>query len=461
MTADNEARAGADPVQLSIVIPTFNEEGNIEPLLRSLTSVVDGLGASYEILVIDVGSEDRTVPRAEALGAVAYQQSEPGYGGALREGFRRARGEYVVTMDADLSHDPVFIRDMWEKRREADMIIASRYVPGGRADMPALRYVLSRILNVTFTWVLALPLADISSGFRMYRRSILPGLALASRDFDILEEIIMKVYAEGYRVVEIPLAYAPRHAGRSHARLFKFAVSYARTLYSMWRLRNSVFAADYDERAYNSWILPQRYWQRERVRLILDMLKGARGSILDIGCGSSRIFQAMSGGALDVGLDIQLKKLRYLRKQGKPLVTGDIKALPFRDAAFETVVCSQVIEHIPIDARIFSELARVTREGGLLVLGTPDYGRLSWVVIEWFYGKLMPNAYADEHISHYDREGLVKIMQEAGFEVLGHSYVAGSELVVRGRRTAAAAGASMPSLALARSIGRAPARNVL
>lgn len=445
-------------MDLSIVIPTFNEEGNIEPLLRSIRSVVDGFGASYEILVIDVGSADQTVPKAEALGAVAHQQTEPGYGGALRDGFRRAQGRFVVTMDADLSHDPIFIRDMWERRNSADMIIASRYVPGGQAEMPALRYVLSRILNVTFTWVLALPLRDISSGFRMYRRSILPGLHLSSRDFDILEEIIMKVYAEGYRVVEIPFSYAPRQAGRSHARLFKFAVSYARTLYSMWRLRNSVFAADYDERAYNSWILPQRYWQRERVRLILDMVKDARGHLLDIGCGSSRIFQTMSGAATTVGLDIQLKKLRYLRKDGKPLVTGDINALPFTDAAFDCVVCSQVIEHIPIDARIFVELARVTREGGLLVLGTPDYGRISWVIIEWFYGKLMPNAYADEHISHYDREGLAKVMQESGFELLGHAYVAGSELILRGRRTSAKTTDQLPSLSLARSIAVTAAR---
>lgn len=435
---------------VSVVIPTHHEQENIAPLIGAVRAILGDLGATHEILVVDVGSGDETLARARAAGSEAFVQSEPGYGGALREGFARAQGEYVVTMDADLSHDPVFIREMWARRHEADMVIASRYVLGGSAHMPLPRYVLSRILNVTWAFILSLPLRDISSGFRMYRRRILPDLALGSRDFDILEEIIMKVYAQGYRVVEIPLAYTPRKAGRSHARLLGFARSYARTLYRMWRLRNSLFSADYDERAYNSWILPQRYWQRRRFRLVHRMLGSCRGRALDIGCGSSRIVQELPDA---VGLDIQLKKLRYLRKMGKPLVTGDLNQLPFVDASFETVVCSQVIEHIPIDVRIFTELARVTREGGTLILGTPDYGRLSWVVIEWFYGKLMPGAYADEHISHYTRAGLERTLVESGFQALERAYVAGSELVIRARRTAAPVSREIPSLALAKSVG--------
>ncbi|MFN7971861.1 MAG: glycosyltransferase [Acidobacteriota bacterium] len=359
MPEDDRTVAAVAGPQLSVVIPTHHEEGNIEPLLSKVKAVLDTLGATYEIVIVDVGSGDATIGRAQAMGARAFVQGEPGYGGALRDGFRLALGEFVVTMDADLSHDPVFIKDMWARRNDADMIIASRYVDGGKAEMPLFRYVLSRILNVTWSFILSLPLKDISSGFRMYRRRILPGLKLGSRDFDILEEIVLKVYAEGYRVLEIPLAYAPRQSGRSHARLFGFAKSYARTLFSMWRLRNSLFSADYDERAFNSWIPPQRYWQRERYRIIMRMLAGTKGTTLDIGCGSSRIVQAMPKA---VGLDILLKKLRYLRKMGKPLVTGDINQLPFATATFDTVVCSQVIEHIPIDIRIFRELARVTRE---------------------------------------------------------------------------------------------------
>ncbi len=436
-------------MDLSIVIPTHHEEGNIDTLLSSVRAVVERLGATYEILVVDVGSGDATVERARALGAQAWVQTEPGYGGALREGFARACGTWVVTMDGDLSHDPLFISDMWQRRHDAEMIVASRYVPGGKAEMPAARWLLSRILNVTWRFILSLPLHDISSGFRMYRRQILSDLKLQSRDFDILEEIIMKVYAEGYTVLEIPLSYAPRQAGTSHARLFGFAKSYARTLYKMWKLRNSLFSADYDERAFNSWIPPQRYWQRTRFRIIMDMLQGCRGRALDIGCGSSRIVQALPDA---VGLDILLKKLRFLRKMGKPLCMGDLNALPFATASFDTVICSQVIEHIPIDPRIFAELGRVTREDGILILGTPDYGRLSWVVIEWFYGRLMPGAYAEEHISHYTREGLYATLREAGFEPERHAYVAGSELVIRARRTAAPVPQAFPSLKRARSV---------
>ena len=274
---------------LSVIIPTHHEEGNIGDLLDAISRVTASIGVASEVVIVDVGSEDGTAREARSRGARVFLQSEPGYGGALREGFRRSKGRYVVTMDADLSHDPEFIKAMWSLRDQADVVIASRYVAGGKATMPWFRFLLSRILNVTFARVLALPLKDISSGFRMYRRDLLPGLHLVSRDFDILEEILMKVYAEGYTVREVPFSYTPRQAGRSHARLFQFALSYSKTLYSMWRLRNSVFAADYDERAFNSWILPQRYWQRRRFRCILDALGKRPGQVLDIGCGSSRI----------------------------------------------------------------------------------------------------------------------------------------------------------------------------
>src|SRR2546427_12331348 len=90
------------------------------------------------------------------------------------------------------------------------------------------------------------------------------GLTLVARDFDMLEEILIRVHAEGWRILEIPFHYMSRGSGSSHVRLFKFGWAFAKTLVRMWRLRNSVAAADYDHRAFNSPIWLQRYWQRTR-----------------------------------------------------------------------------------------------------------------------------------------------------------------------------------------------------
>src|SRR2546427_7955085 len=78
------------------------------------------------------------------------------------------------------------------------------------------------------------------------------GLTLVARDFDMLEEILIRVHAEGWRILEIPFHYMSRGSGRSHVRLFKFGWAFAKTLVRMWRLRNSVAAADYDDRAFDS-----------------------------------------------------------------------------------------------------------------------------------------------------------------------------------------------------------------
>ncbi|HYB74215.1 MAG TPA: glycosyltransferase, partial [Candidatus Sulfotelmatobacter sp.] len=245
---------------LAVVIPAWNERENLELLLPALKEVLAGLGLTAEIVVADGGSHDGTREAAERRGARVVLQEERGYGGALLAGFAATGAPYIVTMDADLSHRPVFLEEFWKQRDEAEVLIASRYVAGGRADMGWFRRLLSRILNRTYRRALSLPLRDLSSGFRMYRRDALAGIRLQARDFDVLEEILIRVHCEGWRILEVPFHYMARGSGRSHARLFEFGWAFLKTLVRMWRLRNSVASADYDERAFDSPIWLQRYW---------------------------------------------------------------------------------------------------------------------------------------------------------------------------------------------------------
>ena len=413
-------------MDLSIVIPALNEAANLALLLPTAHETAARLAGSYEIIVVDGGSTDGTADVASKLGARSVRQIEPGYGGALKAGFATAQGDYIATMDADFSHRPEFLRRMWNIRGIAEVIIASRYVDGGFADMPRLRRWLSRILNAFFSRGLSLPYKDLSSGYRLYKRSALEEIEITARDFEVVEEILIRLYAKGFQIREMPFRYAPREEGRSHAKIIKFGLRMLRTFFQMWKLRNSVECCDYDWRAHDSLVPPQRYWQRKRFEILTRFAKGATRT-LDVGCGSSRILLNLPDA---VGVDVQLNKMRYLRRYGAPTVAGSLFELPFRDGQFDCVICSEVIEHVPNDPRWCQELIRVLQPGGRLIVGTPDYGGWQWPFIEWVYGKTMPGAYADEHITHYTYQSLVKQLAGYGFEPVDCDYILRGEMIL-------------------------------
>lgn len=414
-------------MQLSIVIPALNERDNIARLIPSLKAAIPADITDYEIIVVDGRSRDGTPHLAVELGARVFTQSKPGYGGALQEGFDRARGECVLTLDADLSHPPSFLPAMWEARDEAEVVIASRYVPGGAADMPWFRRVLSRILNVVFARSLSLSIRDVSSGFRLYKASVLKIIPLQSVHFDVLEEILIRVYAQGWRIREVPFCYEARRSGKSHAKLFRFGWAYLKTLLRMWRLRNSIDSADYDYRAYDSIVPLQRYWQRTRHKIIQEFARGA-GKTLDIGCGSSRILLSLKDA---IGIDVQVGKIRYMRGHGASGLVGSAFALPFPNESFDCVISSQVIEHLPADPVLFEEMVRLLKPGGRLIIGTPDYGGLAWPIFEFFYARLAPGGYADEHITHYTRRSLEQKLSEYGIECQAIGWVGRAEMILQ------------------------------
>jgi dolichol-phosphate mannosyltransferase len=418
-------------IDLSVIIPALHEGPNLAMLLPWLNEVLDHLQVTREVIIMTAGSDEDTLKAAATWGAVVLEQTSPGYGGALLDGFRVASGEFYLTMDADLSHHPTFVQEMWRARDRADVTIASRYVPGGRARMSKSRLVLSRILNTTYRVGISMPIHDLSSGFRLYRASALRGQSFSGHDFDLLEEILVRAYCQGWRVQEIPFEYMPREHGSSTARVAKEGRAYLRAFAPLWKLRNSIEAADYDDRAYDSPIPLQRYWQRKRYRLATELIAG-EGPVLDVGCGSSRIIDALPEGS--VAVDILIRKLRYARKFRTPLVHASGFALPFADGAFPCVLSSQVIEHVSKDSPMIDELCRVLAPGGRLILGTPDYDRREWVYLEKLYGKLAPGGYADEHIAHYTRRELLRLFEERGFEVEESRYILRGELIMAFRR---------------------------
>ena len=428
-------------LDLTVLILAKNEAENLRELLPSIHRTLSGRGIAYDILVVvDRNDEATTTVAAEHRARVMTQQGS-GYGSAFREGITSAAGSYVAAIDADLSHNPEVILRLWEAREGAGLVIASRYVQAGRAEMPLSRLFLSRALNAFVRRGLSLEVRDVSSGYRLYRSDAVRHVDLRATHFDVLEEVLIQILADGWAIREIPFEYRPRVHGRSNMRLLAFGWSFFTSFLRMWRLRNSAFSADYDERAYNSLIPLQRYWQRTRHRLIRDFQDGERRT-LDIGCGSSRIILGLPEM---VGLDIQLKKLRRIQPRISRLVQGTITSLPFADGAFEAVICSQVIEHVPRELVNFAELNRVIAPGGILTIGTPDYATWTWPALEWAYGIVHPDGYVHEHINRYTASSLARELTDNGFAILDKAYVGGGELIYKAEKVAHAtrAGASV------------------
>jgi glycosyltransferase involved in cell wall biosynthesis len=431
-------------MDLSVILPVVNEHDNLRVLIPRIRAVLERERLAFEIIVVDGGSSDGTRETAAELGARVVSERRRGYAGAIETGFAEAQGAFVLTLDADLSHEPDFVAKLWRARTQADIVIASRYTRGGIAYTSFLRNFLSRVLNLVLRRVLSMPVRDLSSGFRLYRREAVIGLTLEGRNFEVLEEVLVKAYALGYSIFEVPFTYFPRESGRSHARLLRFGWDLARSALKLWQVRNSVASADYDDRAFYSIIPIQRYWQRRRHRIVTFWVRGS-SRILDIGCGSSLIIQSLNNA---IGMDLGMGKMRFLRGRGIPLVRASAFTLPFKDESFDCVINSQVIEHVPFDEALFTEMCRVLRTGGELVIGTPDYATVGWNIIEPLYGFLIPGGYHDEHITHYTRQSLTDVLVRNGFVHEDTAYIARSELIMRFRKTGAVAVAASPPAAV-------------
>jgi dolichol-phosphate mannosyltransferase len=208
-----------------IVLPTYNERDNITPFLRAVRAVSDDI----DVLVVDDGSPDGTADVArmldDELGGVAVldRKAKEGLGSAYRAGFRRVLDEgyeAIISMDADLSHDPVVIPLMLALLDGgADAVIGSRYVTGGgTTDWPVRRQLLSKWGNAYTRRVLGLPTRDCTSGFRAYRSDALAAIdpgTTSAEGYAFLTELVRRLARSGYRIVETPIIFRDRTYGRS------------------------------------------------------------------------------------------------------------------------------------------------------------------------------------------------------------------------------------------------------
>lgn len=208
-----------------LVLPTYNEAGNIESLV---TAARANLPASARILIVDDGSPDGTGEIADRLATspdgveVLHRSRKEGLGPAYIAGFRRALGAgagLVVQMDSDFSHDPADLERLLAASAEADLVIGSRYVRGGRiADWSALRRGISRGGSRYARLVLGVGVHDLTGGFKCFRREVLEAIdldAIDSKGYAFQVELTYRAIGLGVRVVEVPIVFHDRRQGSS------------------------------------------------------------------------------------------------------------------------------------------------------------------------------------------------------------------------------------------------------
>jgi glycosyltransferase involved in cell wall biosynthesis len=203
-------------VELSVVIPVYNEEDNLPLLWPELRDVLEAMAASFEVVFVDDGSRDRSAEIVRAMREadprvrLVRLKANAGETAATDAGFKAARGQRVVTMDADLQNDPRDILALVQRLEQWDAATGWR-VSRGEGDS-LVRRLSSRVANRTRNWLSDETIHDSGCTFRAFRRECLRGLVLY-RGFHRFIPTLLRM--RGYRVVEVPVRNRPRRFGRS------------------------------------------------------------------------------------------------------------------------------------------------------------------------------------------------------------------------------------------------------
>ncbi len=207
-----------------IVIPTYNERENIVTLIQEVFAAAP----TTDLLIIDDNSPDGTGALVDSLAAripqlrVLHRPGKLGLGTAYVRGFEYAieQGyDYVFEMDADFSHDPRYLPSFFQAAQNAELVIGSRYVPGGGTpNWSALRKFISGGGNIFARAVLGIPVHDCTSGYRCYATAALRALnlnAIQAQGYAFQIELVYNIWKSGFRIREVPIIFVDRRVGKS------------------------------------------------------------------------------------------------------------------------------------------------------------------------------------------------------------------------------------------------------
>jgi dolichol-phosphate mannosyltransferase len=208
-----------------LVLPTYNEAENVESLVEAARVK---LPSSAQVLIVDDSSPDGTGEIADRLAErhenvqVLHRARKEGLGPAYIAGFRRALAGgagLILEMDADFSHDPAYLPRLLEAAKRADLVLGSRYVPGGGvSDWGPLRRAVSRGGSSYARLVLGVDVRDLTGGFKCFRREVLEAIdldAISTRGYAFQVEMTYRAIRLGFKVIEVPIVFRERRVGTS------------------------------------------------------------------------------------------------------------------------------------------------------------------------------------------------------------------------------------------------------
>lgn len=224
---------------LSIILPTYNEVGNIIKLVKSISAILNS--SSYEILIIDDDSPDGTAEKAkkefhhDKRIRIFVKKKDKGLARAIATGIQKSKGIYILVMDTDFNHNPEDIPHFLALKEKYDLVVGSRYIRGGGMEN-RYRYWASLLYNLVIRLVLSLPTKDSLSGFFITRRDVLEKVDFETAFVgygDYFMRLIKKVHIRGYFIKEVPVFYKNRFSGESKSKLIIMCFNYSRTVFNL------------------------------------------------------------------------------------------------------------------------------------------------------------------------------------------------------------------------------------
>lgn len=229
---------------ISIILPAYKEYDNLKILLPNIEKELTDI--DFEVLVIDtMESLDDTKELCKEYNFVKYFNRENGnnYGDAIRTGIKYSSKKYIIIMDADGSHPVNKIKELYNciEKDNIDLAICSRYVEGGNSHNGVILKCMSLIVNICYRIIFSLKVKDVSNSFRIYKSDMLKSINLECNNFDIVEEILIKLSSKckNIKIKEIPIYFNKRLYGKSKRHLIRFVFSYIFSIIKLYRIKDN------------------------------------------------------------------------------------------------------------------------------------------------------------------------------------------------------------------------------
>ncbi|MCW1966973.1 MAG: glycosyltransferase [Anaerolineae bacterium] len=406
-------------INVTAIVPVFNEEHLVKSSLSRLLALNFPHGAISQVILVDDGSTDDSLAVLQSIASedarilLIQHPKNIGKGAAIRSALPHATGDVCLVHDADLEYNPADIPNLLQPFLDegADAVFGSRFMAGSYRRALMYRHAwVNRVLTGLVCWFTDLYLTDVETSYKAIRTELLKSLPIRANDFRVEIELTMKLAKRRARIFEVPIRYSPRsyEEGKKVRAKDGFLALLA-------ILRNWIIDDIYQQDAYGSNILNDLQDARRFNQWMGDTLRPYIGDrVIEVGCGIGTLTNQFIPRDHYLAADINPHYLRYMQAyaMGKPyLQVAYMDATNHADFAshaqkFDTAMMINVLEHVSDEQAALGNLSHVLKSGGRCVILVPQHPKL--------YGTL---DVVLEHRERYTADGLRASLEKAGFQV--------------------------------------------